>query len=87
MGGLRFVSLQLRRGILPYRWASSRRPDFHSQVCRYKSSSSDFWIVKSPFSDVDIPDISLSKYVFEAQEPFAGKTAMVSYIVFLHLYL
>ena len=37
-------------------------------------------IVKSPFNDIEIPEISICQYVFDAQEPYADKPAMVSVV-------
>lgn len=35
-------------------------------------------VLTSPFADVDIPDVSYCKYIFDAQEKFGGYTALVS---------
>ncbi|XP_076034360.1 uncharacterized protein LOC143021048 isoform X2 [Oratosquilla oratoria] len=46
---------------------------FSSTVLKRK----DDWVIQSPYSDVEIPDVSFSNYIFEAQEQFPDKTAMV----------
>lgn len=35
-------------------------------------------VIRSPFPDVTIPEISITKYLFDAQEQYAAKPAMVS---------
>lgn len=35
-------------------------------------------VIRSPFPDVTIPEISITKYLFDAQEQYAAKPALVS---------
>ncbi|KAK8743688.1 hypothetical protein OTU49_001211, partial [Cherax quadricarinatus] len=78
MGSLRCASL-LRQVTGPWsRCTPSRVTYYYCHACKYSSSSDrDSWVMKSPFSDVDIPIVSFSKYIFDAQEQFGGRTAMV----------
>ncbi|XP_045108231.1 4-coumarate--CoA ligase 4-like isoform X2 [Portunus trituberculatus] len=76
MGVSRFLSA-VRLPILPRLALSS--PHVLPRVLRPLASPRNYCsgVIRSPFDDVEIPEVSLSQYVFEAQEPYAGKPAMV----------
>lgn len=48
---------------------------------QYSTAIKEEKVLTSQFSDVDIPDVSYSKYIFDSQEKFGGYTALVSTII------
>uniref|UniRef100_A0A0P4W564 Luciferin 4-monooxygenase n=2 Tax=Scylla olivacea TaxID=85551 RepID=A0A0P4W564_SCYOL len=78
MGVSRFLSA-VRLPVLPRLAQSKPPPHVLPRVLRPLASSRNYCsgVVRSPFDDIEIPEVSLSQYVFEAQEPYAGKPAMV----------
>lgn len=45
---------------------------------QYSSVVKDEKVMTARVTDLDIPDVSLSKYIFDAQEKYGGYTALVS---------
>lgn len=79
MGVYRFLSA-VRLPILPRLALPRRPPHVLPRVLRPVTFSRKYCsgIIRSPFDDVQIPEISFTEYIFNAQEPFADKLALVS---------
>ncbi|KAG0723462.1 putative 4-coumarate--CoA ligase 1 [Chionoecetes opilio] len=78
MGVQRFLSsarLPISRLALPQPPTHVLPPRVLRSVASLRAYSSG--IVSSPYNDVHIPEISVTQYLFDAQEPYADKTALV----------
>ena len=79
MGVHRFLS-GVRFPILPRLFLPQHPSHVLPRVLRPVNSSTTYCsgIIRSPFDDVQIPEISVTQYIFDAQEQFAGNLALVS---------
>ena len=56
-------------------WRSPAQQHFTKQT---RMLSTDRWVIKSPYKDIEIPDKSFPKFIFDIQENFTEKVAYVN---------
>ncbi|XP_047502839.1 4-coumarate--CoA ligase 1-like isoform X1 [Penaeus chinensis] len=79
MGSVRSASSFLRSGLFKKYYGSPLGASCRvMRQVRGCASLSDRWLIKSPFNDVEIPEISYPQYIFDAAKKNEHKTAWIN---------